>query len=397
MGDQPGGAASEARGREWQGGEVTLRQLYLTFKAGAWLIVLVAVLCGAAAFAYVSSSGVRYLSTATVTVTPPAVGSSSLGGFDVSVPTTLDLEMYRAIAFDNALVEELAASAKLDAVTLLGRLELVSRTPASQVRGHLTVDHVVTGGASGFTKERATEVANAWASATTDGVAAFLTGPVDVAIDAVETETAARKQEFDATSASWAAFVGVDERRSLNERLDALTHLDGVQRTRLAMLEGAVAAAAARASALELALEDGAQGASATATQLLEDQLAVLVGERAALEAERDHLLSVARRTTDDAAALRSALTELEERAATLQRDLSAASMTFYRVAAAGPTLHLQRDLVARSTVVAVPAVAPLLPEPRGRLVAAVAAAAVGGLLATLFVFLRAAVRDPQG
>ena len=32
------------------GGEVTLRQLYLTFKAGLWLIVVVGLVCGVAAF-----------------------------------------------------------------------------------------------------------------------------------------------------------------------------------------------------------------------------------------------------------------------------------------------------------------------------------------------------------
>ena len=381
---------------QWHGGEVTLRQLYLTLKAGMWLIVLVAVVCGVAAFLIVGSSGPRFVSTATVTVTPPAVGGTSLSGLDVSIPATLDFEAYRALAFDPALLEGLDLPAGTDPVVLLGHLELVSRAPASQVRGHVTVDHVVTGGASGFTRDDAVHVANSWAGATAAAVTRFLTTPVDDAIDAVSVETAARKAEFDAASEAWASFLGVDERRSLNDRLDALTQLDSVQRSRLAMLDGAVAAADARATALRAELEQGGVGSSVAASQLVADQLALSVGDTAALQAERDHLAAVVQQTAGDATALRARLIDLESRAASLQRDLAAASMTFYRVAPAGPSLHLQRDLAARSVTVAVPAATPLLPEPRGRLVATVAAIAVGALFTTLFVFLRAAVRDPE-
>lgn len=378
------------------GGEVTLRQLYLTFKAGLWLIVLVGLVCGVAAFLFVGAAGPRYVSTATVTVTPPTVGVTTLTGLDVSVPATLDFDAYRAIAFDPELIRGLDRPEGIDAVALLGHLELVSRTPASQVRGHVTVDHVVTGGASGITREDAASIANAWAAATVAAVTTFLTAPVDDAIDAVTTEIAARTSDFDAASAAWAEFLGRDDRRSLNERLDALTRLDGVQRTRLAMLEGAVAAADARTAALQAALEQGAPGSSETATQLVADQLAVLLGERAALQAERDHLSTVVEQTAGDTSELRGRLTELEDTAASLQRDLAAASMTFYRIAPAGPSLNLQRDLAARSALVAVPAAEALMPEPRGRLVATVAAAAVGALFTTLFVFLRAAVREPE-
>ncbi len=378
------------------GGEVTLRQLYLTFKAGLWLIVVVGLVCGVAAFLIAGAAGPRYVSAATVTVTPPAVGVTSLTGLDVSVPATLDFEAYRAIAFDPELLRSLDRPEGTDPVALLGYIDLVSRTPASQVRGHVTVDHVVTGGASGFTKEDAVRLANAWAEATVSAVTAFLTAPVDDAIDSVTAEIATRTAEFDAASAAWAEFLGVDERRSLNERLDALTRLDSVQRTRLAMLEGAVAAADARTEALQAALEQGSTGSSQTATQLVADQLAVLLGERAALQAERDHLATVVQQTAGDASELRARLTDLESRAASLQRDLAAASMTFYRIAPAGPSLQLQRDLASRSALVAVAAAEPLMPEPRGRVVAAVAAAAVGALFTTLFVFLRAAVREPE-
>ena len=379
-------------------GEVTLRQLYLTFRAGLPLIVVVALVCAVAAFLVVGARGARYVSSATVLVTPPPVGSSSLSGLELSVPSGRDLETYTAMAFESELIENLADRHGVGSVELLGRMELVSRAAATQVRGHLTVEHVVTGSSSGVTAAKAAAIANEWADATSVAVTELMTTPIDSAIEAVASETATRKAEFDAASEAWSEFLGVDERRTLNENLDALADLANDQRARLAELGSSVAAATARSAALAGVLASRTAGPSdaSTTTQLIEDQLAALVGERAALEAEQAHLAQVSQRTVDEAEALRARLTALEGRAATLQRDLASASMTFYRVAPVGPTLQVQRDLVSRSATVAVRAAEPLLPEPQSRLMFAVAAAAIGGLLATLFVFLRAAVRDPE-
>ena len=382
--------------------EVSLRQLYLTFRAGLLLIIVVALVTAVAAFFVVGAGGDRYVSAATVAVTPPPVGSSSLSGLELSVPSGLDVDTYRAIAFDSDLIAALATRHGVAATDLLGRMELDARAASSQVRGHLTVQHVVTGTEWGISASDAAAIANDWASVTTTAVAGFMAAPVEQALEAVSVETAARKAEFDAASAAWSEFLGVDQRRALNENLDALAELSNGQRARLSELGGLIAAADARFAALEGALERattstvaGSQQAAATA-QSLEDQLAFLAGERAALQAERDHLSQVSQRTASEADGLRANLTDLERSAATLQRDLAAASMTFYRVAPAGPTLQLQRDLVERSANVVVRASVPLVPEARSRLVSVVAAAAVGGLLATLFVFLRAAVRDPE-
>lgn len=382
---------------QWHGGEVSLRQLYLTFRAGLLLIIIVALVCAVAAYFVVGAGGNRYVSSATVTVAPPPVGSSSLSGLELSVPSGVDFDTYRAMALDPDLIEAIADGHGVEALDIFGRMRLVSRTPASQVRGHLTVDHVVTGGEAGVTAQDAAAIANEWARLTTEAVAAFMAAPVDQALAAVSAETAARKAEFDAASRAWAEFIGIDQRHALNESLDALIELVNTQRARLSELGSLVAAADARYAALAGALEPTTAGTqAATTAQLLADQLALLVGERAALQAEQEHLSQTSQRTASDADTLRAGLIDLESTAATLQRDLAAASMTFYRVAPAGPTLQLQRDLVEGSANVVVAASVPLSPEARSRPVAAVAAAAVGGLLATLFVFLRAAVRDPE-
>src|SRR5690606_24209578 len=111
-----------------------------------------------------------------------------------------------------------------------------------------------------------------WAGATTEAVAGLMTAPIDQAIEAVTGETAARKAEFDTASEAWSAFLGVDERRALNENLDALAELASSQRARLADLGSMVVAAAARSSALEGALASRLSGSTdaTTSTQLIE-------------------------------------------------------------------------------------------------------------------------------
>lgn len=390
--------------------EVSLRDLYLTFRAGLPIIVIVAVVCAAAAYIVVTARGSTYSTAATVSVTPPSVGNSALSGLELTVPTGIDFETYRAIAFDGDLLSRVvdavddgragrgvvdSEALRANRAKLLAGLRLRSLPPASQTRGHVTVEHVVTSGSAAGETIRAAGIANAWAAATAAAVAELMTAPIDAAIQSLTDDIAKRRIEFDLASAAWSEFLGVDERRSLNDRLDALTELDSLQRARVAELESAVTAANARLAALESALQLRVPDPHDSSRQLL-DQRDTLLGEAAALQAELDHLEGVKAQALDAAVGLRSRLTSLEASAARLQRDLATASMTFYRVAPAVPTLQLQRELVVSSSRVAVPAAVPLLPEPRNRLLAVVAAAAIGGLFATLYYFLSAAVRAPD-
>src|SRR5690606_36418158 len=116
-----------------------------------------------------------------------------------------------------------------------------------------------------------------------------------------------------------------DERRSLNGRLDALTELESAQRARATELAGSIAAADARVEALREALVQR-DALVDSASQLVDEQLVFWRGERSALQAELDHLLTVLAQTSEDAVSLRGRLTDLEARAASLQRDLATAS-----------------------------------------------------------------------
>src|SRR5690606_9739059 len=243
--------------------EVSLRDLYLTFRSGLLLIMVVALIFAVGAFLFVTSRGLSYRAAATVAVTPPAVGTTALSGFELSIPTGIDFDAYRELAYDVDLIESALRQVQppivtttwtdADIIALLGRLTVTSRATASQVRGHLLVEHAVTSGSSAEDIRDATAVANAWAGATATAAARLITEPVDAALTLLKRDFDGRKASFDTAAAEWSEFVGIDERRSLNEKLDAVTSLDSARRVRLAELENAVAAATARLDALRSA------------------------------------------------------------------------------------------------------------------------------------------------
>ncbi len=307
------------------GDEVSLRELYLVFRAGLPFIVIAALLVGVAAYALQSLREDSFTATATVNVIPPLVGTDSLSGLELSVSAGMDPESYEAIALSTDLLNQVGEEFRLTGASLRSKVSLAARQAPSQARGHLVIDHTATiGGERGA--EIADDVANAWAELTVDAVARTLSSHLRGAVDTVSAEIAERRAAFQDASDAWAQFLANDERAALEARL-----------VRLA--------------------------ADPTASQA-------------------------------DADALRARLARLEAEAATLERELSTASLVYYRVAPTGPALELQRDLVAGSAFVAIGASTPVQPERPSQLLIAIAAALVAALAATLLVFLRAAVRE---
>lgn len=308
----------------YYGDEVSLRQIYLVFRSGLPLIIVIALLAGVAAFVVQSLRPPLYTATATVNVIPPLVGTDSLSGLELSVSAGMDPESYQAIAFSRDLLAEVGASFDLSGAQLRSVVSLAARQAPSQARGHLVIDHTtLLSGDRGA--ETADDLANAWAEATVAAVARTLSSHLRGAVETVNAEIAERREAFQNASDAWAEFLANDDRAALEQQLAGLSTDQGA---------------------------------------------------------------------TEEASELRARLAELEATAATLERELSSASLVYYRVAPTGPALELQRDLVAGSAFVAIAASAPVMPAAPGKLVIALAAAMVGALAATLLVFLRAAVRE---
>jgi len=346
------------------------------------------------------------------------------------------MDSYRAIAESR---EVLGSVAEVDEVAMtaqeLAELgELVSVGGTQLPRGQLVVRHEMISS----DPKMAADVANAWATASARGANLAMTSALGVSIRIAEAEIVKRLATLQQATEAWTSFLAIDRRTSLESSLVALSSLDSSRRVRLAALDASLAAKAAQQQALLGVLDGRGAGTAAPSTDLsaqlnhLIDQgllsepvaaalfqaLAALpvgattaeqdlltLATRSQLEsvtvamageaAEVDQIRSSLPTIEQQAAEIRLTLAELEGRAAGLQRELSLAQADYDRAAPGLPALELQRDLVEMAARVVVSAAEPLLPEPRNRLALTAAAVLVAGLLATLVVFLRQAVRGP--
>lgn len=423
--------------------EVSLRELYLIFRRGFVTIVAVALAFALAAFGYLSTRPATYVASATVQVTAPQ--PTTTGELASLVPQVgMGVQSYTSLALSNAVLTESLRSGGEAAATdedqaadpeglrrLMSSLKLAAIDTSNQSRGQLTVQHTATADSP----KGAADLANAWAQASARAATEAMRGAVDVSVTAADRELAAREAELTVARDAWTAFSKEDARQALQSQLAQLAVQQASARSRLAELDilivsnGArqallAAAAEARTEASPTPLEAQvralvdagaldaatAAGLAAAISQLpagvaAGDQSVLALVSRARLEslaadlagqvAERDQLQNDSDRAEREATALRERLADLELRAATPQAALRNATAAYDRVAAVMPLLTLQQGMVDDAARVIIGASQPLEPKPRNRLTITLAACLVGGLLATLFVFLRAAVAEP--
>ncbi|HLR46932.1 MAG TPA: Wzz/FepE/Etk N-terminal domain-containing protein, partial [Deinococcales bacterium] len=125
--------------------EVSLRDLYLIFKRGFPLIVLVALVAGAAAFLYATLQPDKYEAQATVLVTATPERQSDGAGSSIIQRTNVNYATYESIAFSRRVLEATAREASSieieDYDTLEEMLELESLVSRSEGSSQLIVGH----------------------------------------------------------------------------------------------------------------------------------------------------------------------------------------------------------------------------------------------------------------
>ncbi|MFA7461417.1 MAG: Wzz/FepE/Etk N-terminal domain-containing protein, partial [Trueperaceae bacterium] len=84
--------------------EISLRELYLIFRAGLVAIVLAALVAGAAAFLYIGSRPASYEATATVQVNVPVADSANEEAAWLLPPAGIGMNSYRALANRPAVI-----------------------------------------------------------------------------------------------------------------------------------------------------------------------------------------------------------------------------------------------------------------------------------------------------
>jgi len=418
--------------------EISLRELYLILRGGFAAIVIVTIIVGGAAFVYLSSKPARYEAAATVQVVAPQPSASS----DLTnlIPQVgLGTQAYTSLANSSSVL--LSAFPKTsndsDELRRLGQsLELKAIDTSNQARGQLTLEHKATAD----TPEEAARRANDWATASAAAAVAAMRETVDAAVASSTRQLEVRKAALDQAQAAWAEFSKDDARAALRSQLDQLALQQAATRSRLNELDGQIAANAAQQALLIAATAArGGTSSSSLATQLRalvdagalpEDaaaglrealsqlppgatsggqdlvnlvsraRLETVTAELAGQVAERAELRAGADQAEAEGVSLRARLSDLEERAAAPQTALNVARVAYDRVASVMPLLSLQQAMVADAAHVIIAAAPPLRPTPTNRLTITIAAALVAGLLATILVFLRAAVADtspPKG
>ena len=115
------------------------------------------------------------------------------------------------------------------------------------------------------------------------------------------------------------------------------------------------------------------------------------------LRAERTQLATLQARDTERATALRSEVNELAARQQRIERELTEAESAYQSVAGLVPTLTFVSELTPGNTRVLAPAEIPEVPSGRSLLLVTALAAVVTFMAMTLFVFLREAVKAPEG
>lgn len=417
--------------------EVSLRELYLILRRGFAGIVVFSLVAGLAAFVIVSSRPVRYAASAGVQVTVPILSAQT--AFADQVPqVSLGAQAYGMLARSTDVVAQaLGVTAEVDDPRLRSFLEhsdVRASDASSQTRPIVNAEHRVLAEQPAL----AAEEANAWAEATAAAAVATLRVPLEAAHRAASEELAAREAELAAAEAAWATFAAEDERTQLSLRLEGLATLEVQNDARRVELERSIASNTAQRDLLLAVIGARASGEPAELATQLEALLAAgvldpdtdtalrralaslpvassqgtptydvvtlvararldaLTAELAGFVAERNQLAQGDGKVTAEAGSLRAQLADLERRAAALQRALTIAQAADARLSAVVPLLASQLGLAQSAARVVVRATPATVPESRDRLVVTLAATLVAGLLATLYVFLRAAVRAPS-
>lgn len=415
--------------------EISLRELYLIFRSGLLAIVLAALVAGAAAYLYLGSRPDRYVAGATVQVNVPAPSTTSEEAAWLLPPAGIGFSSYAAIAHRSDVLAAAFGVNQSDVARLrelAGSLELNPIDTSQQARGQLAVAHLVTAP----DPQEAAQRANAWAQATVEATTAALSQSVNANAEASARELAQREAELNAVRQQLTEFAEQDDRNAVGAQIAVHLQLQRDAMMRLAELDNLIASSRAQRDLLQSALE----ARSGTGSGSLEAQLRAMVGsgaldegtaaqlERALAQlppgattggqdlltlvtrtqvetltsqlagylAEREQLRVTLNGSNGEYAALRTQLTEMNQRFEQLELARRTALRAYESVSALTPLIRLQQGMIGTAAKVVVPATPPIQPEARSRLTLTLAAALVAGLLATLVVFLRAAVRAPD-
>ena len=433
------GAVSPRAAQARYDDEVSLRELYLILKRGLPLILAVAVVAAVLAAAYVWIAPDVYESEATVVSAPTTVQVQGEGTLAFEPRSSITFATYENIATSRATLEatiDRLRDADVDAPEslrgLLGAVTVERLTGSANPSDAtpLTVVHRV----AWFDPVLAARYADAWAETTVAQVRSTLLADLEPARAQLVDELEKREAALAEAEAAYREFQSVDlpgverELRTVTDRIavneDALAELDreiaalDARRTVLLAQVGEGSDGALDPDALDLLADTGridpstaarlreladAGGASDTDAPAVGATLALLARsdlrsasvELGGLLQERALVDEALAASETRAAALRDRIADLRLEDARLSRRLEAAKDAYQAVQTIEPALAFVANLTPGNTRVLNRAQEPTDATGPSTSLVALLAALAAAVAATLFVFLREAVRDP--
>ena len=432
--------------------EISLRDLYLILRRGLPLILGTAVVAGSLAFVVSSFLPDVYEAESTALVAPQPVQIQGTQNLTFEPPNEVSFEAYETLANSRPVVERALAEvpAGLSPETFAGEVSLLLGPQNASQAAPLNVTHSV----RDQDPELAAQLADAWALSTLEAVRASFLASLEPIRSATEQQIETLEGSLESAEAEWETFQETDRGETITALLASLAgqiarseqQRDEVAReladarARVALLsEGRSAGETGELSAAELAdrlnflqsqdarapddaRQSAEQGDSPTpdpAQRLgqLEPLLALQPDETsltgsitgllnradlrsftvdiAGLEAEQGRITAQLDDYQERLDELLAEAAQLNLQRSRLERTLTNAQEAYSDVALLEPIISYVTTIAPANARLLNSASVPSVPVgPRTLLNAALAATLVG-LLATLFVFLREAVRAP--
>ncbi len=370
--------------------EVSLRELYLVFRRGLPWIIGAALLAGALAFASTLRHTPVFVASAAVLVSPlPVEGESSGAGQRLSLERSgaVPFEAYRELALSDAVLEDALSrvpGTDMGAAGLraAGSLRRDTRPNQTGEDVSLVVTHIVTLPEP----ERAAALADAWAQSTVAAVHDLRAAT----LSEIEAATGAAAARLEKTLQS--AQTQLQDFQAQNQGSLAAARVQGLTaelvegEAELRSLSRAADASRARLETLRAQRQTNTPSRMAD-VQREEITLSGLLAEQESLQAQLQRIEEALQ--TQPAAAP-------EQRGRDLSRAAERAETAFQSAADAQVRAAYLRELVPstarlldRASIPGAPVTAP----GTSRVILAVLA---GALLATLLIFLRAAIAPPK-
>src|SRR5699024_1865906 len=232
---------------------VSLRDLYLSFKRGFPLIVLVALVAGAAAFLYATLQPDKYEAQATVLVTATPERQSDGAGSSIIQRTNVNYATYESIAFSRRVLEATAREADYDSTatgSLKNILELESLVSRSEGSSQLIVGHTARLGDAADSAL----LANIWTEQTISAVNAAMRSILDPIVENNALNVAELEVDLQIAEEEWQAFQDRNETELLEAELSSFTSRNAQASERLDSLARDIQASLAQQEAVSEAL-----------------------------------------------------------------------------------------------------------------------------------------------